>query len=143
MTSLSEAGHGELLSKLDLFAFLPDSSFGSSIYNQGSLSSISPQGVKGDLIFPTRNTRFSGVILSITVRSRDANPDGTPVRQAVREKRLWSINRSHQSLGYSLLIRGWSVCLFFWQTGATVQHCFQKSTRRESGSPYQIPSDNL
>jgi len=65
-------GSTELFSELDLFTFLPDSSFGSGIYNHGSLSSISPQSIKSDLIFPTMNTRFSGVILSITVRSWDA-----------------------------------------------------------------------
>jgi hypothetical protein len=34
-----------------------------------------------------------------------------------REKRSWSINRNHQSLGYSVLIRGGSACLFLGQMG--------------------------
>ena len=33
------------------------------------------------------------------------------------EKKSWSMNRNHQSLGYSVLIRGWSACLFLGQIG--------------------------
>ena len=34
-----------------------------------------------------------------------------------RKKRSWSINRNHQSLGYSVLIRGGPACLFLGQAG--------------------------
>jgi len=49
-------GSVELLSKLDLNTLVFDSPLGLGIYNHAFLSSTSPQGVNGDLIFPTRNT---------------------------------------------------------------------------------------
>jgi len=44
-----------LFSKSDLIAFLADFSLGSGVYNHAFLSSISPRGVNGELILPTKN----------------------------------------------------------------------------------------
>ena len=77
MLSPRQIGSVGLLSEPSLIGPLPDSSYRSGVYDHVFLPSISLIGVNGDLIPPAGDTAFFEAILSITVRSRDADPDGT------------------------------------------------------------------
>ncbi len=143
MKSPPDAGPSASFSRIGVVTLLFDSPFVTDTYNQPPLA-LSFHGMH-PVAQPCneRILRFSGLVLSVILRTEDADPDGSSGergRSEIRSRQLSLELFDPNNAVRQFLDRSTSSLVRI--RGGSMDDCFLYSARRESTSEYQLSSDN-